>query len=98
VINSSHLLDRKAQERLMRSADIELCPMTGWNAARLPGRNVMVELEYVETLEEFRRGSQHVLQLAMTIERATGLIEALQQAIAATPSRQITAGALASTD
>ena len=77
----------------MRSAGIELCPMTRCSAARLPGRNVMVELEYVETLEEFRHGSQHVLQLAMTIERATGLIEALQQAIAATPSREITASA-----
>jgi len=75
----------------MRSASIELCPMTGCSALRLPGRNVMVELEYVETLEEFRRGPRHVLQLAMTIERATELIEALQQAIAATPSRQITA-------
>ena len=75
----------------MRGAGIELCPMTGWSAARLPGRNVMVELEYVETLEEFRRGPQHVLQLAMTIERAAELIEAIQQAIAATPSRQITA-------
>jgi hypothetical protein len=77
---------------MMRSAGIELCPMTGCSAARLPGRNVMVELEYVETLEELRRGSQHVLQLAMTIERATGLIEALQQAITAAPSRQMTAG------
>ena len=74
----------------MRSGGIELCPMTGWSAARLPGRNVMVELEYVETLEEFRRGPQHVLQLAMTIERAAELIESLQQAITATPSRQIT--------
>ena len=77
----------------MRSASIELCPMTGCSALRLPGRNVMVELEYVESLEEFRRGPQHVLQLAMTIERATELIEAIQQAIAAAPSRQITAGA-----
>jgi hypothetical protein len=64
--------------------------MTGWSATRLPGRNVMVELEYVESLEEWRRGSPHMLQLAMTIERATGLIEAIQQAIAATPSRQVT--------
>ena len=76
--------------RSVRRAGIELCPMTGWSAARLPGRNVMVELEYVESLEEFRRGPQHVLQLAMTIERAAELIEALQQAITATPSRQIT--------
>ena len=75
----------------MRSIGIELYPMTGWRAARLPGHNVMVELEYVETLEEFRRGSQHVLQLAMTVERATGLIDALQQAITAAPSRQVTA-------
>jgi hypothetical protein len=73
----------------MRSTGIELCPMTGWRAARLPGRNVMVELEYVETLDEFRSGSLHVLQLAMTVERATGLIEALQQAITAAPSRQM---------
>jgi hypothetical protein len=88
-VGASHGLS--AEEKMMRSAGIELCPMTGWSAARLPGRNVMVELEYVETLEELRRGSQHVLQLAMTIERATGLIEALQQAITAAPSRQITA-------
>ena len=49
----------------------------------------MVEFEYVESLEELRRGSPHVLQLAMTIERATDLIEALRQAIAAAPSGQI---------
>jgi hypothetical protein len=65
----------------MRSASIELCPMTGSSAVRLPGRNVMVELEYVETLEEFRRGHNHLLQLGMTIERAAELIEALQYAI-----------------
>jgi hypothetical protein len=81
----------------MRSAGIELCPMTGWRAVRLPGRNVMVELEYVESLEEYRRGPQHVLQLAMTIERAAELIKTVQQAMAATPSRQITASARANT-
>jgi hypothetical protein len=49
----------------------------------------MIELKYVESLEEFRLGSPHILQFAMTIERATGLVEAIRQATAAPPIRQM---------
>jgi hypothetical protein len=75
----------------MRSVPTDLCPMTGWMTARLPGRNVMVEVEYVHSIEELRHGSPRVVQLAMTIERATGLVEGIQRAIATMPGRHIIA-------
>lgn len=72
-----------AREGVMSEEERLLCPLTGFRAARLPGHNVMVELQYVETLGQLQSGSPHILQLAMTMDRATGLAEAIRQAAAA---------------